>query len=598
MPGMRDDFTLGLRYLLLVVVPSAVALAVLAQPAVAVLVRGGFDARRRDGHRRRAPRLRARARTVLRVSVHVARVLRAAGHAHAVLRERDRERVQRVAGARAVPRARCPRPRRSRTRARTSSRPCSRWSCSSAASAICCPRPVRTTALQSVVGAARRSASSPQCAPGAIGHDTPLRAAIAATVGAVAGGSCTSRSSPRSAPTSCAGSSGCSAVAARRPQTCNDGLAPEHRKGTTPAPTWTPTKTSPGGTMAVRIVTDSASDLPQDVCDELGIEIVPLTIRFGDKEYVDRKELSTEAFWHELETLDACSPRPPRRRSVRSKRRSAALADAGADGIVCINLSAQLSATMQSAQVAAKALDGLCPIAIVDSKSASMGIGNLVLHAARSARPTGADLDDDRRETSRTRRDRQRILAALDTLEYLRKGGRIGGARALLGSMLSIKPIISVVDGAVDEAGKVRTREQGPALHRRSRAAATASNRSPCSTPARPTSTSSSTLLGPRVPDAGDRRRAHRAGDRRAHRTPRRSASPGSKRAERSRPARRWRDAERPRQSTASSRCRGRARRPRRPRRPARAPRRSHPRGLPAHPRQRAGRARRHARKR
>ena len=111
---------------------------------------------------------------------------------------------------------------------------------------------------------------------------------------------------------------------------------------------------------------------------------------------------------------------------------------------------------MQSAQVAAKALDGLCPISIVDSKSASMGIGNLVIDAARRAKE-GADLTTIVQDVE-ARRERQHILAALDTLEYLRKGGRIGGARAMLGSMLSIKPIISVVDGAVDEAGKVRTR--------------------------------------------------------------------------------------------------------------------------------------------
>jgi DegV family protein with EDD domain len=134
------------------------------------------------------------------------------------------------------------------------------------------------------------------------------------------------------------------------------------------------------------------------------------------------------------------------------------LADAGAEGVVCINLSAHLSATMQSAQVAAKALDGLCPVAIVDSKSASMGIGNLVLHAAARA-GAGADLDTIVREVE-ARAQRQKVLAALDTLEYLRKGGRIGGARALLGSMLSIKPVIAVTEGSVAEAGKVRTRSK------------------------------------------------------------------------------------------------------------------------------------------
>jgi DegV family protein with EDD domain len=209
--------------------------------------------------------------------------------------------------------------------------------------------------------------------------------------------------------------------------------------------------------MAVRIVTDSASDLPQDACDELGIEIVPLTIRFGEEEYVDRTELSTEQFWKKLEASSVLpeTAAPSVGAFEETFRR---LADSGADGIVCINLSAQLSATMQSAQVAAKALDGLCPISIVDSKSASMGIGNLVLHAARRARD-GDDLDTVVEDVER-RRDRQHLFGTLDTLEYLRKGGRIGGARALLGSMLSIKPVVTVHDGAVDEAGKVRTRSK------------------------------------------------------------------------------------------------------------------------------------------
>jgi fatty acid kinase fatty acid binding subunit len=209
------------------------------------------------------------------------------------------------------------------------------------------------------------------------------------------------------------------------------------------------------GTMAIRIVTDSACDLPQDVCDELDIEVVPLTIRFGDREYIDRKELSTEAFWKQMETSSVLpeTAAPSVGAFEETFRR---LADGGADGIACINLSAQLSATMQSAQLAAKALDGECPVEIIDSCSASMGIGNLVLHAARRARD-GADLQTAVREVE-DRRDRQRVLATLDTLEYLKKGGRIGGARALAGSMLSIKPVISVTDGVVQEAGKVRTR--------------------------------------------------------------------------------------------------------------------------------------------
>ena len=209
--------------------------------------------------------------------------------------------------------------------------------------------------------------------------------------------------------------------------------------------------------MPVRIVTDSACDLPDAACSELGIEVVPLTIRFGEREFVDRKQLSTEAFWRELQSSSVLpeTAAPSVGAFEETFRR---LADDGADGIVCINLSAKLSATMQSAQVAAKALDGLMPIAIVDSQSASMGIGNLVMYAARRAQD-GASVEDIVREVE-DRRDRQRVFATLDTLEYLRKGGRIGGAQALLGSMLSIKPVISVIDGAVEPAGRVRTRSK------------------------------------------------------------------------------------------------------------------------------------------
>ena len=209
--------------------------------------------------------------------------------------------------------------------------------------------------------------------------------------------------------------------------------------------------------MAVRIVTDSASDLPQDLCDQFGIDVVPLHIRFGDDEYVDREELSTEQFWQKLSGASVLpeTAAPSVGAFEETFRR---LHEEGADGIVCVNLSSAMSATMQSAQVAAKALDGLCPIEVVDSKSVSMGQGDLTLFAARRAQE-GADIDTILAELE-DRRRRSRLLATLDTLEFLRKGGRIGGAQALLGSMLSIKPVITVNDGVVQPAGKVRTRSK------------------------------------------------------------------------------------------------------------------------------------------
>lgn len=207
----------------------------------------------------------------------------------------------------------------------------------------------------------------------------------------------------------------------------------------------------------VRIVTDSSCDLPPELCDELGVSVVPLSIRFGEQEFIDRVELTSDQFWTKLAS-SAALPETAAPSVGAFEECFRGLADDGATGIVCINLSSRMSATMQSAQVAAKALDGLCPIEVIDSQSASMGTGSLVLHAARRARE-GADLDTIVRDVDE-HRDRARLFFTVDTLEYLRKGGRIGGAQALLGSMLSIKPVITVKDGVVEGAGKVRTRSK------------------------------------------------------------------------------------------------------------------------------------------
>jgi DegV family protein with EDD domain len=129
-----------------------------------------------------------------------------------------------------------------------------------------------------------------------------------------------------------------------------------------------------------------------------------------------------------------------------------------ASGIVCINLSSRLSATMQAAKLAADAVGPECPVQVVDSLTCPMGVGELCLAAARQA-AGGAELDVIVADVT-ARRDRTRLYGALDTLEFLKKGGRVGNARALLGSMLSIKPVVEVRDGVVEEAGKVRTRSK------------------------------------------------------------------------------------------------------------------------------------------
>jgi DegV family protein with EDD domain len=209
--------------------------------------------------------------------------------------------------------------------------------------------------------------------------------------------------------------------------------------------------------VGVRVVTDSSCDLPVARAEELGIEIVPLTIRFGAKEYVDRVELTNEEFWQKVATSDVLpeTAAPSAGAFEETFRR---LAGEGADGIVCINLSSRLSATMQSAQLAAKALKGTCPVEVVDSLSVSMGLGLQCIKAVRLAE-AGNDLDSIARATA-DQALRTRLFGALDTLEHLRRGGRIGAAQALLGGVLSIKPVIEVRDGAVAEAGKVRTRSK------------------------------------------------------------------------------------------------------------------------------------------
>jgi DegV family protein with EDD domain len=207
----------------------------------------------------------------------------------------------------------------------------------------------------------------------------------------------------------------------------------------------------------VRIVTDSACDLDPDEAAALGIEIVPLSIRFGDLEFTDREELSVADFYRRMAESDAlpetAAPSPGAFEQVFRK-----LAGEGADAVVCVDLSGELSATIESARNAARALEGEIDVRVLDSRTLTAGLGTVVLEAARAARE-GASVDAvvARAEDLIAR---TRVYAALDTLDNLKKGGRIGGAQAFLGSLLAIKPLINVTGGHVEEAGKPRTRKK------------------------------------------------------------------------------------------------------------------------------------------
>jgi DegV family protein with EDD domain len=209
--------------------------------------------------------------------------------------------------------------------------------------------------------------------------------------------------------------------------------------------------------MAVRIVTDSSCDLSADEADQLEISIVPLTIRFGTDEFTDRVDLSVGDFYRRLaeseQLPETAAPSPG---AFETAFRAAA--DAGADAVVCINLSSDLSATLQSALTAAKAFEGTLDVRVVDSRSITLGLGSQVIAAAEAARDGRSA--DEIVEMVEDMASRTHVLGALDTLENLKKGGRIGGAQALLGTLLSIKPLIDVSTGRVEEAGKARTRKK------------------------------------------------------------------------------------------------------------------------------------------
>jgi len=207
--------------------------------------------------------------------------------------------------------------------------------------------------------------------------------------------------------------------------------------------------------MSIRIVTDSSCDLPQNVADALGIVIVPLSIRFGDDEYIDRTTITTDRFWQlcssSKELPQTAAPSPGQFQEA-----FRGLKGQGATGIVVISLSSSLSFTMQSAVNAAKEVQGEIDVRVVDSRNASLGVGLIAVECAERAR-SGASIDDIE-QLANSLVPRTHVFGALDTLENLRKGGRIGGAKAMLGTALSVKPLIEVRNGEVEEAGKQRTR--------------------------------------------------------------------------------------------------------------------------------------------
>lgn len=206
----------------------------------------------------------------------------------------------------------------------------------------------------------------------------------------------------------------------------------------------------------VRIVTDSTCDLPRSVCEQLGIEVVPLNVHFGQAIYRDGVDITSDQFFEMLST----SPDLPKTSQPATALFEETYNRLAAEGsaIVSIHLSAKLSGTFQSASVARDAIRNRCLIEVLDSRSASLGLGLIVMAAAEMAQAGASQ----REVVSYVRRliPNVHVVCVVETLEYLQRGGRIGRARAFLGTLLNIRPIIKLEDGEVQPVEKVRTRSK------------------------------------------------------------------------------------------------------------------------------------------
>ena len=212
--------------------------------------------------------------------------------------------------------------------------------------------------------------------------------------------------------------------------------------------------------MTIRLVTDSTADIPPEQAQADNITVVPLTVFFGDEAYLDGVDLDNASFYKKLQASKDL-PRTSQPSPAAFQEAFKNLIDEGADAIISVHLSSKLSGTYQSACTARDTLPDTVkkiPIEIIDSKNISIAMSRSILRAAQEVKE-GHGLTEVKAhildELSRTR-----ILAVLDTLEYVKRGGRIGGASAFLGNMLSIKPIISLKDGEVVPIERPRTRNR------------------------------------------------------------------------------------------------------------------------------------------
>ncbi|MER8186356.1 DegV family protein [Kitasatospora sp. NPDC094015] len=199
------------------------------------------------------------------------------------------------------------------------------------------------------------------------------------------------------------------------------------------------------------LVTDSTAYLPQDAVDRHGIEVVPLSVVVGDEVLAEGVEISPKDVAEALRAKHRVTTSRPGPETFAAAYRAAA--EAGARGIVSVHISAELSGTVEAAQLAAAEVG--IPVEVVDSRLVGMALGHSVLAAATAA-AAGQGIEQVAAE-ARRRSELTRGYFYVDTLEYLRRGGRIGAARALVGSALAVKPLLHLSGGRIEPLEKVRT---------------------------------------------------------------------------------------------------------------------------------------------
>ncbi len=207
----------------------------------------------------------------------------------------------------------------------------------------------------------------------------------------------------------------------------------------------------------VAIVIDSASDLSSEDSARNGIALVPLLVTFGTIEYRTGVDLSAERFWEMMTAPGAPFPKTAACSPGDFQSAFQIALDAGAESVVCITVGGKLSATNKSAVIARDQMPGR-DIRVIDSDTASYGFGLLAIMASEMS-GAGASADEIEAMVEARKHD-SHLFVVLETLEYLKRGGRISAAQAAIGGILSVKPIITIEDGLVETADKPRTRSK------------------------------------------------------------------------------------------------------------------------------------------